>query len=179
MVVRAAHEGPRHVRGARSLGHGIEQILAALADPARLAAIRLLRKKPLRSSDVAAALSLSRPLASRHLHVLRRAGVVEEKTEGDDARVRIYRLCPEPFRELRAWLDEVEAFWGDQLQAFKDHAERKHGKKASLAKSYVQERVASEVDRRRDFAASRGRPDRADGVRTRSSRRASSQGSPK
>ena len=159
--------------------HDIEQILVALADPARLAAVRLLRKKPLRSSDVAAALSLSRPLASRHLRVLRRAGVVEEKTEGDDARVRVYRLCPEPFRELRAWLDEVEAFWDDQLQAFKSHAERKHVKKAPPSKSYVQERVASDVDRRRDFAASRGRPDRADGGRTRTSRRASSQGSPK
>ena len=160
------------------MSQGIEQILAALADPARLAAVRLLRKKPLRSSDVAAELSLSRPLASRHLRVLRRAGVVEETTEGDDARVRIYRLCPEPFRELRSWLDEVEAFWEDQLGAFKAHVERK-GKGAPAMKSYVHERVGSDADRRRDLAASRGRPDRADGVRTRSSRRASSQGSPK
>lgn len=63
---------------------------------------------------------------SRHLGVLRRAGIVEESSDEEDARVRTYRLCPEPFSELRAWLDEVEAFWGDQLEAFKAHAERKY-----------------------------------------------------
>jgi DNA-binding transcriptional ArsR family regulator len=148
------------------LSRDIEPILAALADPARLAAVRLLRKKPLRSSDVADALSLSRPLTSRHLRVLRQAGIVEETTEGDDARVRIYRLCPEPFGEIRAWLDEVEAFWSDQLGAFKSYAERKHAKKASASKSHVDERVARHADRRRELAERRGRPHRADWSRT-------------
>jgi DNA-binding transcriptional ArsR family regulator len=143
------------------LGHAVEPILAALADPARLATVRLLRKKPLRSSDVAAALSLSRPLTSRHLRVLRRAGIVEETTEGDDARVRIYRLRREPFNELRAWLDEVEAFWGDQLEAFKSYAEGKHRKNASATKIHLEKSVASDADRRRDFAARRGRRDRS------------------
>lgn len=116
------------MRGASQLSHDLEPIFLALADPARLAAVRLLRRKPLRSSDIAAELSLSRPLTSRHLQVLRRAGLVEETSEENDARVRIYRLRPEPFAELRSWLDEVEAFWGDQLEAFKAHAERRHGK---------------------------------------------------
>jgi len=110
------------------VSHDLEQIFLALGDPARLAAVRLLRKKPLRSSEVATALSLSRPLTSRHLRVLRRAGLVEEKSEEDDARVRIYGLRPEAFAEVRSWLEEVEAFWGDQLHAFKAHAERRHGK---------------------------------------------------
>jgi hypothetical protein len=38
--------------------------------------------------------------------------------------VKVYRLRPERFGELRAWLDEVESFWSDQLSAFKAHAER-------------------------------------------------------
>ena len=42
----------------------------------------------------------------------------------DDARVRLYRVCPEAFAPLSDWLDELESFWGDQLQAFKQHAER-------------------------------------------------------
>ncbi|HMI85292.1 MAG TPA: metalloregulator ArsR/SmtB family transcription factor [Polyangiaceae bacterium] len=113
------------------MSQDLEQIFLALADPARLAAVRLLRKRPLRSSEVATALSLSRPLTSRHLRVLRRAGLVEETSEDDDARVRVYRLRSEAFAEVRSWLDEVEAFWGDQLQAFKSHAERKHGKIAA------------------------------------------------
>jgi DNA-binding transcriptional ArsR family regulator len=84
----------------------------------------LLREQPLRSSDIAEALSTSRPAMSRHLRVLRKAGIVEEHIQADDARVRVYQLRQQPFGELRSWLDEVQAFWGDQLSAFKAHAER-------------------------------------------------------
>lgn len=101
----------------------LDDTFAALADPTRRAVIALLREKPLRSSDMAAALSTSRPAMSRHLGVLRRAGLVEEESPDDDARVRVYQLCREPFSELRTWLDEVEEFWTDQLAAFKAHAE--------------------------------------------------------
>ena len=48
---------------------------------------------------------------------------MEEDRDEDDARARIYRLKPEPFGELRAWLVEVERFWSDQLDSFKQHAE--------------------------------------------------------
>jgi DNA-binding transcriptional ArsR family regulator len=107
----------------------LEQTFGALADPARLAVIGLLRKKPLRSSDVAAALSMNRPTMSRHLQVLRKAGLVEEASVEGDARVRVYQLRPEPFSELRSWLQEVEALWTEQLQAFKAHTERKYGRR--------------------------------------------------
>ena len=62
---------------------------------------------------------------SRHLRVLRKTGLVEERELPDDARVRVYRLRPKPFAELRTWIEHVEAFWEDQLQAFKEHAEQK------------------------------------------------------
>lgn len=106
----------------------IDRTLAALADPARRAVVDLLRKEPLRSGDIASALRLSRPATSRHLRVLRQARLVAETTLEDDARGRIYELVPGPFTRLRTWVEEVEAFWGDQLAAFKAHAER--GKKA-------------------------------------------------
>jgi hypothetical protein len=54
---------------------------------------------------------------------------VEEEGLEEDARVRVYRLRRERFAELRGWLDEVEAFWGDQLAAFKAHAEKTRGKR--------------------------------------------------
>ncbi|MEQ1506694.1 MAG: metalloregulator ArsR/SmtB family transcription factor [Myxococcota bacterium] len=95
----------------------------ALAHPTRRAVIALLRRAPLRSGELAAALSLPHPTTSRHLKVLRDAGLVDESPTPDDARVRVYHLCPAPFAALRGWLDEVEAFWGDQLSAFKAHAE--------------------------------------------------------
>ncbi len=104
----------------------LDETFLALGDPARLAVIRLLRKKPRRSSEIAAALSLSRPTTSRHLGVLRKAGLVEETTSEDDARGREYRLRPQPFAHVRSWLDEVEAFWGDQLGSFKAHVEGKY-----------------------------------------------------
>ena len=97
----------------------------ALADPARLAVIGLLRREPLRSSEIARRLSLSRPQMSKHLQVLRKAGLVEERGDDEDARARVYQLRAAPFAEMRDWLEEVEAFWADQLQAFKTHAERK------------------------------------------------------
>ncbi len=68
---------------------------------------------------------MTRPAMSRHLRLLRKSGLVSESELEHDARVRMYRLEPQPFAELRGWLDEVEAFWGDQLQAFKAHAEQR------------------------------------------------------
>jgi DNA-binding transcriptional ArsR family regulator len=113
---------------ARPVQPSLDETFLALGDPARLAVIRLLRKKPRRSSDIALALSLSRPTTSRHLGVLRKAGLVEETTSEEDARAREYRLRPQPFAHMRSWLDEVEAFWGDQLGSFKVHVESKHAR---------------------------------------------------
>lgn len=107
----------------------VDSTFAALADPARRRAIELLREQPRRSSDLADALGLSRPLMSRHLKVLRQAGLVEERAADHDARNRVYRLKAERFAELRGWVEEVEAFWGDQLGAFAEYAEAKLGRR--------------------------------------------------
>jgi DNA-binding transcriptional ArsR family regulator len=106
----------------------LDQTLLALADPTRRAVVDLLSAGPQRSGALAEALSLSPPAMSRHLRVLRRAGLVEEQALEEDARVRVYRLRAEPLQGLRGWVDEVSAFWGDQLQAFKAHAEGKGAK---------------------------------------------------
>jgi DNA-binding transcriptional ArsR family regulator len=106
---------------------GLCRTFEALADPARLAVVRLLRKKPRRSSELADALSLNRPATSKHLEVLRQAGLVEAELLDEDARARVYRLRPERFYELRGFVDEVEAYWGEQLASFKAHVERKQG----------------------------------------------------
>ncbi|MCA9647344.1 MAG: winged helix-turn-helix transcriptional regulator [Myxococcales bacterium] len=107
----------------------LDATLTALADPARRRTIELLREEPRRSSDLAEALGLSRPLMSRHLKVLRKAGLVEERAAEHDARNRVYRLKPERFTELRGWVEEVEAFWNEQLGAFAEYAEAKLGKR--------------------------------------------------
>ncbi len=103
----------------------LDRTFAALADRTRRGVVDLLRKKPRRAGELAAAFDMSAPAMSRHLRVLRKTGLVEEDNLEDDARVRVYRLRAEPFAELRGWLDEVEAFWEHQLDAFKAHAERR------------------------------------------------------
>ncbi len=102
----------------------LDQTLTALADPARRAIVELLRTRPLRPSEVADVLDMSRPAMSRHLRVLRTAGLIEAEMVQDDARSRLLQLRRKPFKQLRDWVDEIENFWTDQLRAFKAHAER-------------------------------------------------------
>jgi DNA-binding transcriptional ArsR family regulator len=105
----------------------LDRTLAALADPIRRKVVDLLRRRPHRAGELSDLLGLSPPAMSRHLKLLRSEGLVEEDHQGDDARVRTYRLRPEPFAGLRRWADEVEQFWNGQLVAFKKHAERTRG----------------------------------------------------
>lgn len=97
----------------------MDRAFAALAEPTRRGVVELLRTEPRRAGDLAQALSMSPPALSRHLRVLRQSGLVEETALPEDARVRVYRLRPEPFAALRSWLDETEAFWTSQLASFK------------------------------------------------------------
>jgi DNA-binding transcriptional ArsR family regulator len=107
-----------------SAAAAIDRTLAALADPTRRGVVDLLRKRPLRAGELAAAFDMTPPAMSRHLRVLRQTGLVDEDSQEDDARVRVYRLRPEPFARLRDWLDQVESHWSDQLASFKAHAEK-------------------------------------------------------
>ena len=103
----------------------IDATFAALADPTRRQVVELLRSDALRASVIADRLRVSRAALSRHLRYLERSGLVSVETPGEDARGRLYRLDPERLVALRAWLDQAEAFWSEQLGAFKAHAERK------------------------------------------------------
>ncbi|WP_328522853.1 ArsR/SmtB family transcription factor [Kribbella sp. NBC_00359] len=102
----------------------VDVALAALADPTRRRIVELLHERPRRAGELVGAFDMSGPAISRHLRILRQGGLVDEHGLDEDARVRIYRLRPEPFFALQAWLDQVQAFWTDQLGAFKEHAER-------------------------------------------------------
>jgi DNA-binding transcriptional ArsR family regulator len=87
-----------------------DMIFSALADPHRRRVVRLLGERPRRAGDLAAETRLSAPAMSRHLRVLRSSGLVEAESDDDDARLRLYRLRPERFVALQAWLDQVQAF---------------------------------------------------------------------
>ncbi|MDP2274832.1 MAG: metalloregulator ArsR/SmtB family transcription factor [Archangium sp.] len=102
----------------------LDDTFTALADASRRGVIGLLRKKPRRAGELAAELGLSAPAMSRHLRLLREAGLVELADDEDDARAKVYSLRRERFEQLREWLDDVERFWTFRLEAFKEHAER-------------------------------------------------------
>lgn len=108
----------------------LDRTLSALADPTRRRVVDLLRDRPRRAGELAARFGVSPPAMSRHLRILRQRGLITEDRVSNDARVRVYRLEPERFRELSAWVREVEAFWTDQLDAFREHAERRAGDEA-------------------------------------------------
>jgi DNA-binding transcriptional ArsR family regulator len=101
----------------------VDRTLAALADPHRRRVIDLLRDRPRRAGELSAALGLPAPATSRHLRVLRESGLVEETHPSFDARVRIYSLNAAPIVELKAWLEQTERLWEEQLAAFKSHVE--------------------------------------------------------
>jgi DNA-binding transcriptional ArsR family regulator len=96
----------------------VDRTFAALADAKRRAVVGLLRKRPYKAGELAAALDVDPASLSRHLKVLRHAGLVVDAHPEHDARVRVYRLNPRAFTDLRRWLDETEQFWAQQLAAF-------------------------------------------------------------
>ncbi len=103
----------------------IDATLAALADPQRRRAVDLLSERPRPAGELACAIGLSAPAMSRHLRTLRLGGLVEERHDGLDARVRIYSLRPEPMADLKNWLEETEALWSRQLLSLKAHIEKR------------------------------------------------------
>jgi DNA-binding transcriptional ArsR family regulator len=88
--------------------------MAALADPTRRALVGLLARKEWAAGELAARFPLSRPAISRHLRVLREAGLVRSRTEG---KRRLYALDPRPLRDLDEWLEPYRDLWAQRLDA--------------------------------------------------------------
>lgn len=86
--------------------------------------LEILRDHPATAGELAAALPIARPGVSRHLRVLREAGLVDVRQE---AQRRIYSLRPEPLAEVDEWLGEYRMLWQNRLDAL--HTEVARGKK--------------------------------------------------
>jgi DNA-binding transcriptional ArsR family regulator len=98
-----------------------EELLLALADGTRGRIVELLAERPRTAGEIHRAFPIAAPAVSRHLRVLREAGLIEERRPDDDKRVRVYSLRAEPMQELAGWLEQVSSAWQEQLDSFKDY----------------------------------------------------------
>ncbi len=80
----------------------------------------MLATRPRSAGEIHGAFPIAAPAVSRHLRVLREAGLVEERRPPNDRRVRLYTLKTEPLDELATWLAEMSRTWQTQLDSFKD-----------------------------------------------------------
>ena len=89
-----------------------------LAEPTRRRILDLIRDTERPVNELVARLDISQPGVSKHLRVLREAGLVEVRT---DAQRRLYRVRPEPLREIDAWLQPYRRLWANRLDALERH----------------------------------------------------------
>ena len=97
----------------------------ALADPRRRQVVQMLSVSPRRAGELANAAGMSAPAMSRHLKTLLDAGLIEDERPREDARLRVFRLRPNSFVAVQAFLDQLQADWNVQLRSFKRHVEAK------------------------------------------------------
>src|SRR6266508_2352803 len=97
---------------------GATATLHGLAEPTRQAILDLLRQGERPVGELVAHLRLSQPAVSKHLRVLRDAGLVEARP---DAQRRLYRIRPEPLAELDQWLALYRHFWTTHLDRLENH----------------------------------------------------------
>jgi DNA-binding transcriptional ArsR family regulator len=91
---------------------------AVLAEPTRRSILDLLRERERSVGELVERLTVSQPGVSKHLRVLRDAGLVSVRT---DAQRRVYGLRAEPLAEIDAWLGPYRAFWSGRLDALERH----------------------------------------------------------
>ena len=112
----------------RSVTYSPEGAFSALADPTRRAVLDLLRQGSQPAGRIARAFPVSRPAISKHLRLLRRAHLVEQRRAG---RLRVYQLNPEPLKAVDSWLEQYRSFWQSSLTNLKTFVEAEYEKEVS------------------------------------------------
>lgn len=95
-----------------------DRLFEVLAEPNRRSILDYLRRKERSVGELVALSSLSQPGISKHLRILREAGLVSVRKEGQK---HLYYLCAEPLAEIAQWLEPYRQFWSDKLDALERH----------------------------------------------------------
>ena len=101
--------------------HGVESVFEIIAEPNRRAILGLLASSQQSVGEIERRLRMPQPAVSKHLRVLRDAGIVESTV---DAQRRLYRLRPQPLQEVDAWLAPFRRFWSAHVDALERHLDR-------------------------------------------------------
>jgi DNA-binding transcriptional ArsR family regulator len=99
----------------------VDAVVGAISDSVRREILVLLRGGSMTAGAIAGRFPISRPAVSRHLRVLREAGLVVDTADG---RERVYRLDIEPLAEVDAWLAPFRTGWGARLDALETEVHR-------------------------------------------------------
>ena len=99
----------------------MESAFAVIAEPNRRAILSLLASSERSVNEIEQRLKMPQPSVSKHLRVLRDAGFVESRV---DAQRRMYRIRPEPLKEVDAWLAPFRRFWSAHVDALERHLDR-------------------------------------------------------
>jgi DNA-binding transcriptional ArsR family regulator len=99
----------------------VESAFEVIAEPNRRAILSLLASSQLPVGEIERRLRMAQPSVSKHLRVLREAGLVESTV---DAQRRLYRLKPERLQEVDAWLEQFRRFWSAHVDALERHLDR-------------------------------------------------------
>jgi DNA-binding transcriptional ArsR family regulator len=102
-------------------------VCEALADESRVQIVELLARRDMTAGAIAEHFTVSRPAVSKHLRVLRDAGLV---TVTPDANRRIYRLDPQPLNDLASWAEQQRQTWEHRLDALGRHLDAKARRRA-------------------------------------------------
>jgi DNA-binding transcriptional ArsR family regulator len=99
----------------------VDAVASAIADPVRRDILEALRRAPMTAGSIAARFPISRPAVSRHLRVLRQAGLVVGTADG---RERVYRIDVAPLAAVDAWLAPFRTAWDARLDALETEVHR-------------------------------------------------------
>jgi DNA-binding transcriptional ArsR family regulator len=121
----------------------MESAFEIIAEPNRRAILSLLVSSEQSVGEIERRLRMTQPTVSKHLRVLREAGFVESTV---DAQRRVYRLKPEPFQEVDAWLAQFRRFWSAHVDALERYLDRMHP--ATPTKGKSKEKTARPKPRR-------------------------------
>ena len=126
---------------------GVESVFEIIAEPNRRAILSVLVSSQQSVGEIERRLRMPQPTVSKHLRVLRDAGFVESTV---DAQRRLYRLKPEPFQQVDAWLAQFRRFWSAHIDALERHLDRMHQSNQSTpTKRKTKEKATQPKPRRR------------------------------